>query len=125
MGCEYLKVISTAKHYAVHSGPEKDRHTFNVHVSQRELFTTYLPAFRKLVMDAKVEAVMGAYNRVNDEPACGSKLLLVDILRDKWGFEGHVVSDCGALDDFHYHHKVTADPAETSALALWLALKAL
>ena len=114
----YMKTAACAKHYAVHSGPEKQRHTFNVHISRREMFTTYLPAFRKLVQDAKVEAVMGAYNRVNDEPACGSQLLLVDILRGKWGFQGHVVSDCGALEDFHYHHKITTTPAETSALAL-------
>jgi beta-glucosidase len=115
---KYMKAAACAKHYAVHSGPEKDRHTFNVHVSRREMFTTYLPAFRKLVMDAKVEAVMGAYNRVNDEPACGSQLLLIDILRGKWGFEGHVVSDCGAINDFHEHHKVTATPAESAAWAL-------
>jgi len=114
----YMKAAACAKHYAVHSGPEKQRHTFNVHISRREMFTTYLPAFRKLVQDAKVEAVMGAYNRVNDEPACGSQLLLVDILRGMWGFQGHVVSDCGALEDFHYHHKITTTPAETSALAL-------
>lgn len=115
---KYMKAAACAKHYAVHSGPEKLRHTFNVHVSTREMFTTYLPAFRKLVMDAKVEAVMGAYNRVNDEPACGSKLLLEDILREKWGFQGHVVSDCGAINDFHQHHKITATPAESAALAL-------
>lgn len=114
----YLKAAACAKHYAVHSGPEKDRHTFNVHVSRREMFTTYLPAFRKLVQEAKVEAVMGAYNRVNDEPACGSQLLLVDILRGLWGFKGHVVSDCGALNDFHEHHKVTTTPTESAALAL-------
>jgi beta-glucosidase len=115
---KYMKAAACAKHYAVHSGPEKDRHTINVCVSSREMFTTYLPAFRKLVMDAKVEAVMGAYNRVNDEPACGSQVLLVDILRGKWGFEGHVVSDCGAINDFHEHHKVTTTPAESAAWAL-------
>jgi beta-glucosidase len=115
---KYMKAAACAKHYAVHSGPEKDRHTFNVHVSRREMSTTYLPAFRKLVEDAKVEAVMGAYNRVNDEPACGSQLLLVEFLREKWGFDGHVVSDCGALNDFHMHHKITAGPVETAALAL-------
>jgi beta-glucosidase len=115
---KYMKAAACAKHYAVHSGPEKDRHTINVHVSRREMFTTYLPAFRKLVVDAKVEAVMGAYNRVNDEPACGSQLLLVDILRGEWGFEGHVVSDCGAINDFHEHHKITTTPAESAAWAL-------
>lgn len=114
----YLKAAACAKHYAVHSGPEKDRHTFNAIVSKHDLYDTYLPAFKKLVMDAKVEAVMGAYNRTLDEPCCGSKLLLEDILRGEWGFEGHVVSDCGALTDFHVNHKVTKDAAETVALAL-------
>jgi beta-glucosidase len=114
----YLKAAACAKHYAVHSGPEKDRHTFNAIVTQRELYDTYLPAFKKLVMEAKVEAVMGAYNRTLDEPCNGSKLLLEDILRGEWGFQGHVVSDCGALTDFHVNHKVTKDAVETVALAL-------
>ena len=115
---KYLKAAACAKHYAVHSGPEKDRHTFNAIVSKHDLYDTYLPAFKKLVMDAKVEAVMGAYNRTLGEPCNGSKLLLEDILRGEWNFEGHVVSDCGALSDFHLHHKVTKDAAETVALAL-------
>jgi beta-glucosidase len=115
---KYLKAAACAKHYAVHSGPEKDRHTFNAIVSKHDLYDTYLPAFKKLVTEAKVEAVMGAYNRTLDEPCCGSKLLLEDILRGEWGFEGHVVSDCGALTDFHVNHKVTQDAAETVALAL-------
>ena len=115
---KYLKAAACAKHYAVHSGPEKDRHTFNAIVSKRDLYDTYLPAFKKLVMEAKVEAVMGAYNRTLDEPCNGSKLLLEDILRGEWGFEGHVVSDCGALSDFHLNHKVTKDAVETVALAL-------
>jgi beta-glucosidase len=114
----YLKVAACAKHYAVHSGPEKDRHTFNAIVSRHDLYDTYLPAFKKLVTEAKVEAVMGAYNRTLDEPCNGSKLLLEDILRGEWGFEGHVVSDCGALSDFHLNHKVTKDATETVALAL-------
>jgi beta-glucosidase len=114
----YLKAAACAKHYAVHSGPERDRHTFNAIVSKRELYDTYLPAFKKLVMEAKVEAVMGAYNRTLDEPCSGSKLLLEDILRGEWGFQGHVVSDCGALTDFHVNHKVTKDAVETVALAL-------
>ena len=114
----YLKAAACAKHYAVHSGPEKDRHTFNAIVSKHDLYETYLPAFKKLVMEAKVEAVMGAYNRTLDEPCNGSKLLLEDILRGEWGFEGHVVSDCGALTDFHVNHKVTKDAVETVALAL-------
>ena len=115
---KYLKAAACAKHYAVHSGPEKDRHTFNAIVTKRELYDTYLPAFKKLVKEAKVESVMGAYNRTLDEVCCGSKLLLEDVLRGEWGFEGHVVSDCGALSDFHLHHKVTRDVAETVALAL-------
>ncbi|MEW5868500.1 MAG: glycoside hydrolase family 3 C-terminal domain-containing protein [Chloroflexota bacterium] len=115
---KYLKAAACAKHYAVHSGPEKDRHTFNAIITKRELYDTYLPAFKKLVMEAKVEAVMGAYNRMLGEPCNGSKLLLEDILRGEWGFDGHVVSDCGALTDFHLNHKVTQDAAETVALAL-------
>jgi len=114
----YLKAAACAKHYAVHSGPERDRHTFDAIVSKHDLYDTYLPAFKKLVMDARVEAVMGAYNRTLGEPCNGSKLLLEDILRGEWGFEGHVVSDCGALSDFHLNHKVAKDAAETVALAL-------
>lgn len=115
---KYMKAAACAKHYAVHSGPEKDRHTFNAIVSKRDLYDTYLPAFKKLVVDAKVEAVMSAYNRVLDVPASASKLLLQDILRDEWGFEGHVVSDCGALTDIHANHKHTKDGAESAAEAL-------
>jgi len=115
---KYLKAAACAKHYAVHSGPEKDRHTFNAIVTKRELYDTYLPAFKKLVTEAKVEAVMGAYNRTLDEVCCASKLLLEDILRGEWGFDGHVVSDCQALSDFHLHHKVTEDEADSAALAL-------
>ncbi len=115
---KYLKAAACAKHFAVHSGPEKDRHTFNAIVTKRELYDTYLPAFKKLVTEAKVESVMGAYNRTLDEVCCASKLLLEDILRGEWGFDGHVVSDCMALSDFHLHHKVTNDAAESAALAL-------
>lgn len=114
----YLKTAACAKHFAVHSGPEKDRHVFDARVSPRDLNATYLPAFKKLVTEAKVEAVMGAYNRVNGEPCCASSLLLGEILREKWHFQGHVVSDCWALTDFHAHHKVTANVVETAALAL-------
>ena len=114
----YMKVAACAKHYAVHSGREKDRHTFDAQVSLRDLYATYLPAFRKLVMDAKVEAVMGAYNRVNGEPCCASQLLLAKALREQWGFEGHVVSDCGAINDIHAGHQVTRDAAESAALAV-------
>jgi beta-glucosidase len=115
---KYLKAAACAKHFAVHSGPEKDRHTFNAIVTKRELYDTYLPAFKKLVTESKVESVMGAYNRTLDEVCCASKLLLEDILRGEWGFDGHVVSDCMALSDFHLHHKVTNDEAESAALAL-------
>ncbi len=114
----YLKTAACAKHFAVHSGPEKVRHVFDAKASPYDLEDTYLPAFKKLVEEAKVESVMGAYNRTNGEPCCGSKFLLVDILRKKWGFKGHVVSDCWALVDFHTTHKVTSSPAESAALAL-------
>ncbi len=115
---KYLKTAACVKHFAVHSGPEKDRHTFNAIVTKRELYDTYLPAFKKLVTEAKIEAVMGAYNRTLDEVCCASKLLIEDILRGEWNFQGHYVSDCGALSDFHLNHKVTKDAAESAALAL-------
>ena len=115
---KYLKAAACAKHFAVHSGPEKDRHHFNAVVTKRELYDTYLPAFKKLVTEANVEAVMGAYNRTLGEVCCASKLLLEDILRGEWGFKGHVVSDCFALADFHLNHKVTKDAAESAALAI-------
>jgi beta-glucosidase len=115
---KYLRAAACAKHFAVHSGPEKLRHSFNVQVSRNDLYATYLPAFKKLVTEAKVEAVMAAYNRVLDEPACVSKLLLQDMLRGEWDFAGHVVSDCWALSDIHGGHQYTAGPVETSAMAL-------
>jgi beta-glucosidase len=114
----YLKAAACAKHFAVHSGPESKRHEFDARVSRRDLYTTYLPAFQKLVTEANVEAVMGAYNRTNGEACCASQLLLVDILRGEWGFQGHVVSDCWALNDLHTTHGVTNDPAESAALAV-------
>ena len=112
------KSAACAKHFAVHSGPEADRHHFDAKVSDQDLYDTYLYAFKRLVADAKVEAVMGAYNRVNGEPACGSKRLLKDILRGDWGFQGHVVSDCWAIRDFHENHKVTTCEVESAALAV-------
>ena len=115
---KYLKAAACAKHFAVHSGPETLRHEFNAEVSPKDLRETYLPAFEALVREAGVEAVMGAYNRVNGEPACGSKTLMEDILRGEWGFEGHFVSDCWAIRDFHEHHKVTSTAPESAALAL-------
>lgn len=115
---DYLKAAACAKHFAVHSGPEDIRHSFNAEVSQQDLHETYLPAFKACVQEGKVEAVMGAYNRTNGEPCCGSKTLLKDILRDEWGFEGHVVSDCWAIKDFHEHHNVTKNAVESVALAM-------
>jgi beta-glucosidase len=115
---KYLKTAACAKHFAVHSGPEKDRHHFNAIITKRELYDTYLPAFKKLVTEANVEAVMGAYNRTLNEPCCASKLLIEDILRGEWKFQGHFVSDCFALSDFHLNHKVTKDAAESAALAI-------
>ena len=115
---EILKSAACAKHFAAHSGPESMRHRFNAVVSAKDLEETYLPAFEDLVKIAEVEAVMGAYNRTNGEPCCGSKTLLVDLLRGKWGFQGHVVSDCWAIRDFHTGHHVTKNSAESAALAL-------
>ncbi len=112
-----LKVAACAKHFAVHSGPEETRHTADVKPSKKDLWETYLPAFKELV-DEGVESVMGAYQRLYGEPCNGSKFLLVDVLRKKWGFKGHVVSDCWAINDFHTHHKVTKTPAESAALAI-------
>src|SRR5918911_348983 len=114
----YLKTAACAKHFAVHSGPEQERHTFDAVVSPRDLHDTYLPAFKQLVTEAKVESVMGAYNRTNGEPCCASHLLLVDILRGSWNFQGHVVSDCGALTDIYTTHKVVPDAPVAAALAL-------
>ncbi len=115
---EYLKAAACAKHFAVHSGPEALRHHFDAEVNDKDLWETYLPAFEKLVKKANVEAVMGAYNRTNGEPCCGHKVLMEDILRGQWGFEGHYVSDCWAVRDFHTNHMVTATAEESAALAL-------
>ena len=115
---ETMKAAACAKHFAVHSGPEGLRHSFNATASPKDMEETYLPAFEALVKDAKVEAVMGAYNRTNGEPCCGSQALMVELLRGKWGFEGHFTSDCWAIRDFHEHHMVTATPEESAALAL-------
>ena len=115
---KYLKVAACAKHYAVHSGPEKLRHEFNAEASLQDLRETYLPAFKALVTEANVEAVMCAYNSVNGEPCCGNEFLLSQVLRKEWGFRGHVVSDCGALDDLYEGHKVVKTKTEAAALAL-------
>lgn len=114
----YMKAAACAKHFAVHSGPEDLRHHFNAEVSIQDLYETYLPAFQTCVQEAKVEAVMGAYNRTNGQPCCGSKELLMDILRGDWGFDGHVVSDCWAIKDFHEGHHVTNSPVESVAMAM-------
>lgn len=114
----FMKAAACAKHFAVHSGPEKLRHCFDAQVSGQDLYETYLPAFKACVQEAKVEAVMGAYNRTNGEPCCGSKTLLLDILRKEWGFKGHVVSDCWAVKDFHENHKITKTPLESAAMAM-------
>lgn len=114
----YMKAAACAKHFAVHSGPEDLRHEFNAEVSKQDMYETYLPAFKACVQEAKVESVMGAYNRTNGEPCCGSKTLLKDILRDEWGFKGHVVSDCWAIKDFHGGHGVTSSAVESVSLAV-------
>lgn len=114
---EYMKTAACAKHFVVHSGPEALRHQFNATCSDKDLNETYLPAFEACVKEAKVESVMGAYNRTNGEPCCGHSYLQ-DIIRDKWNFEGHIVSDCWAIRDFHEHHKVTKTSEESAALAL-------
>ena len=113
----YLKLVATAKHLAVHSGPEGLRHGFDARVSQKDLFETYLPAFSALV-NAGVESVMTAYNRVNGEPASASPTLLRQILRESWGFAGYVVSDCWAIRDIHEQHQVTAGPVESAAASV-------
>ena len=115
---DHLKAAACAKHFAVHSGPEPERHHFNAIASKQDMRETYLPAFKAAVQEAHVETVMGAYNRTNGEPCCGSKTLLKDILRDEYGFKGHVVSDCWAIKDFHTGHMVTSDEVESVSLAM-------
>ena len=112
-----MKAAACAKHFAVHSGPEDLRHSFNAIASEKDLAETYLPAFKALV-DSDVEAVMGAYNRTNGEPCCASGMLMRKTLRGEWGFKGHYVSDCWAVRDFHENHKVTSCPEESVSLAL-------
>ena len=115
----YLKASACAKHYAVHSGPEKNRHSFNSDVSTYDLWDTYLPAFRTLVVDANVSGVMCAYNAFKGQPCCGNDLLMQSILRDKWNFKGYVTSDCGAIDDIFNHHKAHPDAATAAADAVF------
>ncbi len=116
-GNPYLKASACAKHFAVHSGPEAGRHTFDAIVDEKDLRETYLYAFKKLV-DAHVESIMCAYNRVNGEPCCSGPTLLHHILKDEWKFKGHVVTDCGALDDIFERHKVLNGPVVTAAAAI-------
>jgi beta-glucosidase len=114
----YLKVISTAKHFAVHSGPEPFRHKFDAWCSEQDLYETYLPAFEALVREGKAYSVMGAYNRLYNVPCCASDLLLDEILRKKWGFKGYVVSDCGAIWDIYNGHALVADSEKASVLGV-------
>jgi len=114
----YLKAAACAKHYAVHSGPEPDRHVFNADVSAYDLWDTYLPAFEKLVVKSKVAGVMCAYNAFRTQPCCGSDILMTDILRRQWNFKGYVTSDCGAIDDFYKQHKTHPDAAAAAADAV-------
>jgi beta-glucosidase len=114
----YLKTVATSKHYAVHSGPESDRHVFDARVSDRDLEETYLPHFRKTVIEADVQSVMCAYNRFRGDPCCGSVFLLTGKLRRQWGFRGYVVSDCWAIVDFYQQHKVVGTAPEAGAMAV-------
>ena len=115
---EYLRTAACAKHFAVHSGPEEKRHYFDAKVSLKEMWETYLPQFEACVKEGHVEAVMGAYNRTNGEACCAHSYLMDEVLRGQWGFEGHYVSDCWAVRDFHEQHKVTSRPEESVKLAL-------
>lgn len=115
---KYLKLAATAKHFAVHSGPEGLRHGFDAVVSDKDLYETYLPTFKAAVEEADVESIMTAYNAVDGVPASVSEMLLKEILHDKWSFEGHVVSDYMAPEDVHENHKYTKDAAETMGLAI-------
>lgn len=116
----YFKTIATVKHFAVHSGPEQSRHRFNAEVSDRDFFETYTPAFKTTIQDAGVYSLMCAYNSFRGEPCCGSSYLLEDILRKRWGFNGFIVTDCGAVDDFYKAgtHEIVHTPEEASALAI-------
>ena len=114
----YFKVIATPKHFAVHSGPEPDRHTFNAVINSRDLYDTYLPAFEACIKEGNAFSIMCAYNRFMGEACCGSPLLLQNILRDDWGFDGYIVSDCGAINDIYANHKIVKTSAEAAAVAV-------
>src|SRR6185436_20025992 len=115
---KYFKVIATPKHYAVHSGPEADRHRFDAMTDQRDLYETYLPAFEACIKEAGAYSIMCAYNRYRGEPCCANNTLLKKTLREEWRFPGYVVSDCGAVYDMYKFHKVSDGPAEASATAV-------
>ena len=115
---EYYKVIATSKHFAVHSGPEPERHVFDAQVSDRDLYETYLPHFRATVVEGGVYSLMGAYNRVRGESASAHSFLLQELLRDRWKFEGYVVSDCGAIRDIYANHKIVKTAEEAAALGI-------
>jgi beta-glucosidase len=115
---KYLKLVATPKHYVAYSGLESERHFFDAKISQKDLRETNLPAFKACIQEGGAYSIMGAYNRVNGEPCCASKTLLIDILRKEWNFEGYVVSDCGAIEDIFKNHKVVGTGAEAAALAI-------
>ncbi|SDS34249.1 beta-glucosidase [Mucilaginibacter mallensis] len=115
---KYLKAAACAKHYAIHSGPESSRHEFDAEISDYDLWDTYLPAFKNLVVNAKVAGVMCAYNAFKGQPCCGNDLLMNNILRNEWGFKGYVTSDCGAIDDFYQRHKTSKDAESAAADAV-------
>src|SRR5262245_21653708 len=115
---KYLKVVATPKHYAVHSGPEPERHRFDAQVSERDLRETYLPAFRATITEAHAASIMCAYNRMNGEPCCDNSHLLVDVLRGEWAFDGYVVSDCGAIDDVYQRHQFVKTAPEAASLSV-------
>ena len=115
---KYFKTIATVKHFAVHSGPEPERHYFDATTDERDFRETYLPQFKMGIMEGKAYSVMCAYNRYEGEACCGSRRLLIDILRNEWNFNGYVVSDCGAIRDIYRHHKIVQTPEEAAALAV-------
>ncbi|MGQ1784558.1 glycoside hydrolase family 3 C-terminal domain-containing protein [Saccharicrinis sp. GN24d3] len=115
---KYLKLVATPKHFAVHSGPEPERHFFDAAVNERDFHDTYLPAFEACIKEGKAYSVMGAYNRTNGEPCCASPRLLTDILRKDWGFEGYIVSDCNAIRDVYDYHNFTDSEEEAAAVSV-------
>src|SRR6202012_918007 len=115
---DYIKTMACAKHFAVHSGPEPERHSMNVDPPERDFYDTYLPHFEMAVREGHVDGFMGAYNSVYGDPACASPLLLTDILRKQWGFTGYIVSDCGAIDDIRANHHFVATPEAAAAAAV-------